>query len=252
VTVREEIRYGTAPSQFVDMWNAEGGRDPRALIVMLHGGWWRDTYDRHLMDGLCADLAGRGWAVANVEYRRAEGGSRGAGVTGGWPQTLDDVLAAVDEVRAKRPELAVLPAVSVGHSAGGHLALLAAAHHRVDAAIGLAPITDLARCVAEDLGQGSTPVFLGTMPDADPAAYRHASPLHRVPLGRPHVVLHGELDDRIPIDHSRDYVSAAKAAGDPAELVELAGTDHFDVIDPGHPSWAVALRWAERWTEQRG
>lgn len=237
--IHDEIRYGTAASQFAELWNAEGARPPRGLVVMLHGGWWRDTYDRHLMDGLCADLAARGWTVANVEYRRT--GTDG----GGWPQTLDDVLAAVDAVRNARPDLAGLPSASVGHSAGGHLALMAAAHHRVDAVVALAPITDLPRSVAERLSPGSPEAFIGAGPDQDPAAYRHASPLHCVPLGRPHLVVHGQLDADVPLTQGRDYVAAAKAAGDPAELAEHAGTDHFHVIDPAHPSWASAVAWLD-------
>ncbi|MBV6702141.1 prolyl oligopeptidase family serine peptidase [Kitasatospora aureofaciens] len=236
---REVVRYGSAPSQFAEMWDPEGGRPVRGLAVTVHGGWWRDRHDLHLMDALAADLAGRGWCVANIEYRRT--GHDG----GGWPQTLTDVLGAVAAARTARPHLAGLPSVAVGHSAGGQLALLAAGAGAVGGAVALAPITDLARCAAEGLGEGATPLFVGAPYESDPAAYRDASPLHRLPLGRPHLVVHGDADVRVPIAHSRAYVEAAAAAGDPVAYAEHPGADHFQVIDPAHASWATAVAWLE-------
>ncbi|MQS16754.1 alpha/beta fold hydrolase [Streptomyces kaniharaensis] len=236
---REVVRYGDAPSQFTQMWEPEGGRPARGLAVSVHGGWWRDRHDLHLMDALAADLAGRGWCVANVEYRRT--GHDG----GGWPQTLADVLAAVAAVRGARPHLADLPSVAVGHSAGGQLALLAAEAGAVGSAVALAPITDLARCAAEGLGEGATPLFIGSPYEDDPAAYRDASPLNRLPLHRPYLVVHGDRDQRVPVTHSRAYIEAATAADDRVAYAEHPGADHFDVIDPAHASWAHAIAWLE-------
>jgi len=50
--------YGSHPSQHAELFLPED-RDPIATAVVIHGGFWRDRYDRHLMDGLCADLASR-------------------------------------------------------------------------------------------------------------------------------------------------------------------------------------------------
>ena len=103
---------------------------------MLHGGFWRDRYDRTLMDGVCRDLAARGLAAWNVEYRRL--GEPG----GGWPGTFEDVAAAIDHV----PALGLgegLPLLAVGHSAGGHLALWAAARRRLAGAVAQAGVVDL-------------------------------------------------------------------------------------------------------------
>lgn len=235
MTATDEIRYGAAPSQFVQLWNPEA--DPRGLVVMIHGGWWRDAYDLHLMDPLSADLAGRGWAVANLEYRRT--GSDG----GGWPQTVEDVQAAVAEVRRVRPELAGLPAVAIGHSAGGHLALTIGARRTVDAVVALAPITDLPRCVAEHLEEGATQRFIGAEPDEAPDTYRDASPLQALPLGLPLLLIHGDLDDRVPVTHSRAYATKAAALGDSLTYAEEPGVDHFHVIDPRHPTWTLATDW---------
>jgi dipeptidyl aminopeptidase/acylaminoacyl peptidase len=238
MTGHDVIRYGTLPSQFAET-HAPTDAEARGVAVMLHGGWWRARHGLRLMDGLGADLGSHSWLVVNVEYRRTGGDG------GGWPQTLEDVFACIDAARAKYPDCAPLPTVLIGHSAGGHLALLASAHRAVSAVVALAPITDLARCARAHLGEDATAPFIGAQPDEAPDEYRRASPLYRLPLGRPNLVIHGDRDDRVPVEHSRDYVAAARAAGDPVDYVEMTGTDHFQVIDPTHESWSHVRFWLD-------
>jgi len=61
-------------------------------VVLIHGGFWRYGWDRTLMTPLARDLAERGIAAWNIEYRRV--GQEG----GGWPGTLGDAAAASDAV----------------------------------------------------------------------------------------------------------------------------------------------------------
>ncbi|MFD6098583.1 alpha/beta hydrolase family protein [Nocardiopsis flavescens] len=227
--------YGDHPSAVVHRWEPAGGAagGPAPVAVLLHGGWWRDLHDASLMDPLARDLAGAGWAVWNVEYRRT--GRDG----GGWPRTLDDVNAALRLVgralRAAPERYDASRVVSAGHSAGGHLALLNALEPDtpVTRVVALAPVTDLERCAREGLGEGAVGPFLGEHPHGEP------SPLRRLPIGRPHLVVHGDADPRVPVGHSRDYAAAARAAGDDVEYREVPGADHFAVIDPAHPAWAA-------------
>ena len=72
------------------------------------------------------------------------------------------------------------------------------------------------------------------------AAYAAASPIDRLPLGVPLLCVHGRADDIVPISQSEDFVAAARAAGDDAELVAVDG-DHFVVIDPASDAWAAVL-----------
>src|SRR5690348_6541695 len=108
---RTRHTYGAEPDRHADLWPPSG--DERGLVVLLHGGFWRAKYDKEHLNAAAAALAGDGWTVWNVEYRRV-----GAG--GGWPTTFDDVAAA----RAAAP--VAKRVVAMGHSAGGHLALLLA------------------------------------------------------------------------------------------------------------------------------
>lgn len=196
---------------------------------MVHGGWWEARYDLRLMDPLCADLAARGLLVWNLEYRRT------GGADGGWPETFDDVLTAL----ARQPRVGTAPTVAIGHSAGGHLALLAGARGAVDEVVALAPITDPARCAREGWGADAPTVFLGGAPRDAPGAYRDATPPLRQAAGA-RLVVHGTADDRVPVSHSRDYVAGAEPA---ADYLELPGVDHFEVIDPLHSSWLDVVAW---------
>ena len=239
----EVLRYGAHPSQKVEVGGPERGADggPAPVAVLLHGGFWRDVRAADLMDPLGADLAAAGWRVWNVEYRRT--GSDG----GGWPQTLDDVRAALAllgerlpaEGSADRPGRVV----AVGHSAGGHLALLAAPGSPLTSVVCLAPVTDLADSHRRGLGEGAVADLLG--PDPDDAELRAASPVAQVPFGLPQLILHGDRDQRVPLEQSRAYTETARAAGDPVELRVLDGDDHFVVIDPASRAWAQARTWME-------
>ena len=117
MSLPERHPYGTARSQFGELFLPSGG-GPWPVAVVLHGGFWRAQYGRRLMRPVCADLAARGWAAFNVEYRRL---GRLSG--GGFPRTLEDVAAAVDH-------LAELPAhgrVGTGNDPGAREPLQSAA-----------------------------------------------------------------------------------------------------------------------------
>jgi acetyl esterase/lipase len=243
------LPYGGSPSQVAGL-HLPGGPGPHPVVVLVHGGFWWARFDRTLMTPLALDLVTRGWAVWNIEYRRV--GESG----GGWPGTLDDVAAAVDHLATVGPDAALDTArvVAVGHSAGGQLALWLAARPGlppgtgaspvvvVRGVVALAAVTDLARGWALDLGPGACAGFLGGSPAELPDRYAVASPIERLPLGSAvgQLVIHGVDDRLVPPELSRSYVSAAAASGDRVELIETADVGHFELIDPGHPAWALA------------
>jgi dipeptidyl aminopeptidase/acylaminoacyl peptidase len=225
------LRYGDHRDQVAELWLPDG--EPRALVVTLHGGWWqaRRTRTKLYMRPLAADLVRRGFAVLNAEYRRVGGG-------GGWPATFDDARAVVALAR-EQPEASRV--VVLGHSAGGHLALYAAAEGGVDAVVALAAPSDL-----EAKPGPETVALMGGTPEAVHDRYALGNPLRRVPLGVPALLVHGSADDVVPVRRSRDFTTAARAAGDDVTLVE-PDAGHRDVVDPRHPAWAPVPAWlAER------
>jgi acetyl esterase/lipase len=239
----ERHRYGRRPAQFAELRRPEGASPPPVAVV-IHGGFWKARYGRRLMGAVCEDLAARGWAAWNVEYRRLGPLSRG-----GWPATLDDVGAAIDAL-AGVPGLDLRRVVAVGHSAGGHLAAWAAtrgdeAAVRVTGVVAQAGVVDLRLASELRLSNGVVHRFLGGTPDAVPDRYAAASPAERLPLGVPVLLTHGGRGENVPLQMSERFAAAARAAGDDVSLCVLEDEDHFGHIDPGNPLWRAAAEWME-------
>lgn len=233
------LRYGPLPEHVGDL-RVPGGPGPHPVAVVVHGGFWWHAWDRDQMDWVAIDLARRGYATWNVEYRLV-------GATGGWPETALDAAAALDHVGTLPAALDLDRVVTVGHSAGGQLALwLASAARRrivgpgrvaVARVLALAPVADL-RAVHDRFPRGgSVGALLG--PDAG-ERYADASPLDLVPLGVPQVVVHGTADEQVAVGDSRRYVEAAREAGDAVTSLELDEVDHWSLVDVTSEAWRCA------------
>jgi acetyl esterase/lipase len=214
--------YGSDPSQYGVLY----GEGP--VAVLIHGGFWKAEYGLELMDALCADLAARGWAAWNIEYRRLGNG-------GGVPYTLEDVSAAIDHVD-QLPGVDLSRVVTIGHSAGGHLAAWAATrdHHRVavTGVVSQAGVLDLERARELRLSNGVVDRFLKGWPTDV------ASPIERLPLGVPALLTHGGRDDIVPVEISERF---ARASG--ASLIVEPDEDHFGHLDPTNPLWKAVIAW---------
>jgi dipeptidyl aminopeptidase/acylaminoacyl peptidase len=232
-------RYGDHPSQVGELLLTDGP-EPHPVVALVHGGCWRSRYDLHLMDRLAADLAERGWAAWNVEYRRV-----GFRAGGGWPETGDDVSAAIDHLADVVAPLDLARVAAVGHSAGGHLVLWAAGRHDarvpLTAVVGQAAVSDLEAASAQGVCGGMVDRLLGGRPGQVPDRYRAASPAARLPVQVPTLLVHGDRDDTVPVGMSRDFAAAAAC-----ELVELAGEGHYEHLEPRSRAWATVVGWLER------
>lgn len=230
------IAYGTAAQQFGDLYlpadRAADADGPTPIVVLIHGGFWRNRYALDLMEPLARDLAARGVIGWNVEYRRV--GDPG----GGWPGTFDDVAAAVDHVRVLARDHGgdVAQVTLVGHSAGGHLALWAAGRDVAGVvpsiAIGQGPVVDVRACARDGLSNGAAIELLGGTPDEVPDRYAFATP--NLTAGPRMVAVVGGSDVNVPPAYSED-----PGQPDAIEVVRVEHTDHFDLIDPTHPAWAM-------------
>lgn len=234
----ERLTYGDDPSQWAELYRP-GSSAPdgasRGVVVVIHGGFWRAEYDASLGTPLAEDLRGRGWTVLNVEYRRVGNG-------GGFTATFDDVAAAIDLLAGADVDTSTV--VTLGHSAGGHLAAWAAARTRFDEWSGGVEVThvisqsgvlDLTTAQQQGLGGGAVDALMGAGPSD--ASYDLADPTRHLPLDVPVWAVHASDDDVVPISQSEGYVAAATAAGSEATLVEVTG-GHFGVIDTESSAWA--------------
>ncbi len=241
------LTYGPQTSQEGEL-SVPASSGPHPVVLLIHGGFWRTPYDLDLMRGMAGDLVRQDIAVWNIDYRRI--GDPG----GGWPETLRDVARAADYLQtiATTYALDLQRVVTVGHSAGGHLALWLAARARLDASgplaidssplavtgvVSLAGVNDLEHAWQLRLGNNAVGALLGGDPRTYPERYHAASPAAQLPLGVPQVLVHGSTDRNVPLVISEDYVRKATAAGDQITLLTLPNADHFVVIDARSTVW---------------
>ena len=251
---RRSHRYGSDHRCQRAELHLPAGRGPHPVVVTIHGGSWMTGYGKIVMRGLAGDLARRGYAVWNIEYRRI-----GRDQGGGWPATFLDVAAAIDHLDALDAPLDLARVTYLGHSAGGQLALWAAGRRRLAggapgsapriepvAAVSAAGVNDLAQSYRE-VPHGAVGVLMGGGPDERPERYAVADPIEHVPLGVPVLLVHGTDDATVSVRRSRNYAQASLARGGVVELIEIPGRAgaHRGHVDPDGPSWAAVTRWLE-------
>ena len=235
------LAYGSDPNQFLDLRLPSSGgksKSPYPLVINIHGGFWRAKYNLDHAGHVCAALTAKGLATANVEYRRV--GNQG----GGWPGTFADIRSAYHFLvqNAHRHNLDSTRIVLLGHSAGGQLALCLAAHEpNITRVVSLAGVVDLKRAYQLHLSNDAVVEFLRGTPGEVPDHYREADPMElSIPQARQRLI-HGSTDDIVPPDFGRDYVALkSKRFGkekEDAQLIEISGAGHFDVIDPRSQAW---------------
>ncbi|WP_112244175.1 alpha/beta hydrolase family protein [Kribbella monticola] len=212
----ELLRYGDYADQVIEVWQA---KSYRPVVVFIHGGFWRPEYDRVHARPLGEALADEGWPVASLEYRREPG----------QPDlTTADVRTALDRL----PELMDVHAgfVLTGHSAGGHLALWAAATLNpvlLRGTVALAPVADLLLADRLGLDDGAVQDFIGS------GVRNDLDPVHLPAPIAPVAIVHGTADARVPITVAESYVTAHPTA----RLMRVEGAGHFEVIDPLTEAW---------------
>jgi len=242
------IAYGPAPAQVVDLFLPKG-RGLHPVVILIHGGCYLAEYQGLAQtSGIAADLAKRGYAVWNLEYRKL--GEPGAG----YPGTFLDVADAVDRIRIEAPtyHLDTKRVVALGHSAGGHLALWAAGRGRlpqtsplwradplpIRAVVSLGGIGDLegqGGVFAGACGPEPLPKIIGKAERDHP--YPDTSPAELLPLGARVVMISGAFDHVMPPFTGRAFVQTLRKAGDSADVVAIPDAGHFDVVMPTTEAW---------------
>ena len=252
------ISYGTGPLQFGEL-RVPSGNGPHPVAVIVHGGCWvaklgnldERAVALDLLRPMAAALTEAGIATWNIEYRRI--GNDG----GGWPGTFQDVANGADHLRkiARENQLDLDRVVSMGHSAGGHLALWLAARPklpkksdlysedplRLKGVVNLDGPPDLKATLPMQQPVCGAPVItqlLGGTPDEQPQRYREASPAEMLPLGVRQELFAGRMFAvQVPV-----YEQAAKQAGDLIDPVVMPEAGHFVFVDPGSAVWPRVLK----------
>lgn len=243
------VETGAGATDLVDVWLPEG-EGPFPTVLMIHGGCWqKEIADRTLMNYAASALRDEGMAVWNIEYRGVDE------LGGGYPGTFLDVARAVDALAERGPELGLDTSnvVATGHSAGGHLALWAAARPNISegsplfseapfvpkAVVNVGGLADLeasapvtqAGCLADIMD-----VLTGAPSEARTDVFSDTSPAALLPLGCPQISVNGTRDRIAPPELGRGYTAKAAEAGDTAEYVEVPG-GHVELVAPGTPAF---------------
>ncbi|MCX7552732.1 alpha/beta hydrolase [Marinicella sp. S1101] len=227
----QTISYGDDILQFGLLWQPSAGVKKQPLIVMIHGGCWLNAFGVDHALAAATALAQKGHPVYALEYRRT--GDEG----GGWPGSFDDIKSALNQINALQQfNVNTGEIILMGHSAGGHLALLAASelsHINFKHVIGLAAITDVSSYAkGENSCQKAAPLFMGGKPEEAAEAYRQAS-LNTNFLPNTTILLQGDADKIVPISQSELHQIKVK-------LLNEAG--HFDWIHPGTAAFDSLLK----------
>jgi acetyl esterase/lipase len=207
--------YFSGASVKLDVWQAQT-KDPVPTVVYFHGGGWFFGDRTGALPYLMPWLA-RGWNVVNVDYRMSG--------TALAPAAVEDARCALRWVyrNAEHFHLDTRRIIVTGHSAGGHLALMAGMlqdsdgldnNCPADAAMGDQPLevaaivdwygpTDVSDLIAGPDRKTYAVAWLGSLPDKDAEA-RRVSPLTYVRPGLPPIlIIHGDNDPVVPFSQSQ-------------------------------------------------
>jgi acetyl esterase/lipase len=242
-------RSGPTVQYLPGRFYAPAGSPPAAvLVVLVPGGGWRTADDTGLRP-LAERLAGKGIAAATIRYRAAVDGAH-------YPVPAQDVSCGIAWAaqRASRAGSPPSRVVVAGHSAGAHLAALAALVPErvrgtcpfpavnVSALVGLAGPYDIRRF------EGIAASLIGQPLSAAPATWRAANAMtwtgRRPTL--PVLLLHGRADTVVDVSSTREFAAALRRGGHPVRTLYLAGVGHgeihrADVAGPALEAWLPTL-----------
>jgi pimeloyl-ACP methyl ester carboxylesterase len=214
------IKYGDGEDLLLEFYCESS--PAKSTLVLIHGGYWRNLFDREHMRPLAVALAKAGFTVVLPEFRR---------VAGDPDTTLRDLSFALSTLEDSRITL-------IGYSSGGHLALvLADKFPAVTHLIGLAPVTDLIESQARELGRGAVREWLGR----DASERADLDPAVRPPVSKRVTFIQGSADERVPIDITENYCAAMAKHGQAIELMVLPGTTHFEMMDVPSATFTAIL-----------
>ena len=249
------INYGKNEMQFIDL-RLPKGKGPFPILAIMHGGCWISKYASLQNTSAMADaLRDKGFATANIEYRCIDEG-------GGWPGTFLDIGTAINKllISAKEHSLDKERVITIGHSAGGHLAFWAAGRHRIpkDSAIYMEKPTPILGTIslggAADLeasfdhfenlcGKNTMTAMFQGSPQTAPNHYKAGSPIRLLPMGVFQILITGAGDQAVPAIFAENYVKKATQEGDQGlvESIIVPNCGHHEYNHPGTHAFEVLL-----------
>lgn len=217
------ICYGSSTDQVIDVY--KGRSTNRPLIVVVHGGYYKPEIDRKYLYLLSHTLSKHHkWQVALIEYRRIYKKPK---------IYTSDILHAIECAR-RRTKNHNNQIILIGHSVGGHFALWANNMNNnirdVAGTIALAPVTDMIGGSILGIGMQAIKNFLGNKIPFDKIL--QLNPINLSYDMTPIIVIHGDLDLRVPLIQSVEFVKKLLNDGRNVRYIEVKNMGHFEIVDP--------------------
>lgn len=227
------------------------------IIFIQSGGWYSIWKEPRTLLPACQPLLDHGFAVFALYH-----GSAPRYVI---PEAVADVRRAVRYLRLHANDFGVDPERlgALGGSAGGHLTLMLATtgddgdakaedivlrqSSHIAAAVAMYPPTDLRLWVSDP--PEAVRKVPGLKPpltiSAEQAAY--VSPLlHAGATTPPICLIHGDSDELVPLEHSRNLSARLQSAGRPNRLLVIEGAGHSFTPKDYAIAVPAMLEWFEK------
>lgn len=241
-----DLAYGAHERQKIDLFRPAGAK-AAPLVLLIHGGGWsggdRKQYLRSIVP-----LAEAGFAAASIGYRLLPDAA--------WPEMPHDVLRAAAWLHEKSADYGIdaRKAVTLGSSAGGHLALCLQAWRDKwldDGVVKAAPqiVGTVAQCPVVDFTEGLRPAWtklMGNHAADELCPMRMAAGLFRSVL-----VIQGDADTTTPIESARQFVVRLRTGGAEARMEVLRGAEHAFGYDTRSEHGAAALALAIAYLKEK-
>jgi acetyl esterase/lipase len=234
-TAYKDLAYvpGGHERQKLDLYFPANGDGPFPLIVWIHGGAWKSGSKERC---IASPWALKGYVVASINYRLSQDAK--------FPAQIEDCKAAVRWLRAHAKDYKIDRdrVIAWGDSAGGHLASLLgtagdaaewepgppAESSRVQAVVDWYGRADLTRvCTDPAMSEHAVAHLIGGSGQGVYDIARKASPITHVSRDDPpFLIMHGDVDNTVPVQQSEDFAAALKKSEVPVILVVLRGVGH--------------------------
>ncbi|HXH98808.1 MAG TPA: prolyl oligopeptidase family serine peptidase [Sphingobacteriaceae bacterium] len=242
------VEYGPDPSQKLDVYFPETRTAKTKTIVFVHGKSWHEG-DKSRFTDLAKFFRDKGYATVTINYHlvhhSASTAHNSANTLNHVNSTVqhhqvNDLGRAIDFLVSKAVEWKISPENFgiVGDDTGAHIGLLYTygfnTKNKVKAVVSMAGPTNLTDLINEDSNNSSIECFVGSTLQANPTAYRNASPIFHVKsTSKPTLLFHGKRDNIVPEKQARDLKAKLDEFQIPNKLVVYEDTGH-EVLNVNH------------------